>query len=189
MNTIKKIIAALALTTLPMQAALAQDTTTDQEFPVGETVEPQVGQPYVTQTIDDWSIRCVKSEGAEDPCHLYQLVKDDQGFPVSEVAIFKLPDGGQAVAGATIITPLGTLLTQMLVLSVDGGAPKRYPFQWCTEVGCFARLGFTADELASLKSGTRVAVTINSIQVPGQPITVMMSLNGFTSAYEQIKPQ
>lgn len=189
MKNARKLLAALALAMLPATAGFAQDTTTDQEFPVGETVEPQVGQPYITETIDDWSIRCVKSEGAEDPCHLYQLVKDDQGFPVTEVAIFKLPDGGQAVSGATIITPLGTLLTQMLVLSIDGGAPKRYPFQWCTEVGCFARLGFTADELASLKSGTRVAITINSIQVPGQPITVMMSLNGFTAAYDKVKAQ
>lgn len=189
MKNVNVFIAAAALAVLPFQAVLAQESGTDQEFPVGETVEPQVGQPYITETIDDWSIRCVKTEGAEDPCHLYQLVKDDKGFPVTEVAIFKLPDGGQAVSGATIITPLGTLLTQMLVLSIDGGAPKRYPFQWCTEVGCFARLGFTAEELGNLKSGTRVAITINSVQVPNQPITVMMSLAGFTAAYDKVKAQ
>lgn len=192
------VFAAAALVIAGMGAlphgARAQQTqqapaASDQQFPVGETVEPQVGQPYVTESIGDWAIRCVKTQDGNDPCHLYQLIKDDQGYPVSEVAIFKLPEGGQAVSGATIITPLGTMLTNMLVLSIDGSAPKRYPFQWCTEVGCFSRLGFTADELKSIKAGNRIAMTFASIQIPGTPITVMVSLKGFTEAYDKIQPQ
>ena len=50
-------------------------------------------------------------------------------------------------AGATIITPLETLLTQQITLQVDTAQPKRYPFSWCSPIGCVSRVGFTQAEI------------------------------------------
>ena len=44
-----------------------------------------------------------------------------------------LAEGAEAVAGATVLTPLETLLTQMVTLTIDGGKAKRYPFTWCDQ--------------------------------------------------------
>ena len=71
----------------------------------------------------------------DDPCQLYQLLEDDLGNAVSEITLFKLDTGGQAVAGATIIVPLETLLTEQLKLRVDESSARIYPFTFCTSVG------------------------------------------------------
>ncbi len=60
---------------------------------------------------EEWEQRCIRTESGADPCQLYQLLKDDQGKSVAEFTIFGLPAGWPAVAGATIIVPLETLLT------------------------------------------------------------------------------
>ena len=53
-----------------------------------------------------------------------------------------LPQGEEAEAGVTIITPLETLLTEQIVMRVDEAQPERYPFTFCAAVGCVARIGF-----------------------------------------------
>ena len=72
-------------------------------------------------------------------------------------------DAPQAAAGATIIVPLETLLTAGLRFGIDAAEPKVYPFTFCAQIGCVARIGFTADELASFKKGAKGVLTI----VPG----------------------
>ena len=95
--------------------------------PEGEAGEPQIGQTYVAEKHGDWQLRCVKSDGEKDPCQLYQLLLDGEGNSVAEFSIFNLPEGQQAVAGATVVTPLETLLTAELRLRVDEGQVRRYP--------------------------------------------------------------
>ena len=152
---------ALALALLAAAPAFAQETT-PAPAPDTETTAPApadaaaaapqaaaptgngVGEPYVSETFEAWELRCVRTEDGSDPCQLYQLLKDKEtAKPVAEISLLALPEGGEAVAGATIIVPLETLLTQQLNITVDKGKTKRYPFTFCAEVGCVARVGFT----------------------------------------------
>ena len=48
------------------------------------------------------------------------------------------------MAGVTVVTPLGTLLTAGVVVQVDTGEQRQYPFAWCSQVGCFARFGLAS---------------------------------------------
>lgn len=158
------------------------------ELSLGEEVRtgPQVGDTYIRDTYGDWELRCVKTEDDRDPCQLYQLLADETGNAVAEINLFGLQDGGQAAAGATIITPLETLLTQQITLSVDGGAGKRYPFTWCAQIGCVARVGFTQAEVDGFKRGAKGTLVIVPVAAPDQQVVLTVSLSGFTAGFDAV---
>ena len=99
------------------------------------------------------------------------------------MALFRLPADGKAIAGATVTVPLETLLTAQLTISVDGGKGKRYPFSFCTPIGCIARIGFTAEDIATFKKGAKATVTLVPAPAPDQKVELDMSLSGFTNGY------
>jgi invasion protein IalB len=149
-----------------------------------ETPADGPGTMYVEATHGDWEQRCFRTEDGSNPCQLYQLLKDAEGNAVAEISMFDLPDGGQAVAGASIVAPLETLLTESLRLKIDTGAAKVYPFTWCAPIGCIARVGFTAEEVAQFKAGAKAVVTIVPVVAPDQTVDLDLSLVGFTAGYD-----
>jgi invasion protein IalB len=174
----------------PATEAPAADAPANSEgagaLSMGSSTEPQVGQLYVKGEFGDWDLRCVRTESGNDPCQLYQLLNDAEGNSVAEVSLFDLRDQGPAAAGATIITPLETLLTEQLRLGIDAAAPKAYPFSFCSQVGCFSRLGFTAEEVDALRAGSSAKITIVPAAAPGQVVELTMSLSGFTAGFEAV---
>ncbi|WP_457647284.1 invasion associated locus B family protein [Profundibacter sp.] len=152
------------------------------------TEERGPGTTYVKDRFEAWELRCVRVEdGQKEPCHLFQLMQDDKGVPIAEMNIIALPKGQQAAAGATIVTPLETLLTKQLTLEVDGGAKKRYPFTWCGNVGCYSRVGFTNGDIAAFKRGAKATLTIVPVFAPDETISVTLSLAGFTAGYKALQ--
>ena len=170
--------------------AQPETASEDGDLSLGEPAGPQVGELYVRDTFRDWAVRCVKApEGQADECNMYQLLQNAEGVAVSEVNLFPLAPGQTAVAGATIVVPLETLLTQQLTLAIDGRLPRRYPFAFCNRTGCVARMGFTQDEVDSMKSGSSAAVTIVPAVAPDQTVEVQMSLAGFTAAFDALSAE
>ncbi len=147
-----------------------------------------VGSTYVAANFEAWEQRCVRTEAGIDPCQLYMLLKDEQGNAVAEFTMFGLPEGaeGPAVAGATFIAPLETLLTAGMMLQIDTAKPKAYPFTFCAQIGCVSRLGFTAEEVAQMKSGANAVITIVPFVAPDQKVTLTLSLKGFTAGLEAV---
>ena len=145
------------------------------------------GRRYEREVYGDWQVRCVKTESGQDPCQLYQLLSDGQGNSVAEFSIFNLPEGQQAMAGATVITPLETLLTAELRIQVDDGQVRRYPYSYCSQVGCFARVGFTAGEVDAFKAGNAGKVVIVPAAAPDQNVALTLSLTGFTAAWNALQ--
>lgn len=206
MSQVLKLILATALTGwVATSAAQAQDTATETpateteapadggSLPTGMSMGQEVvdenapGTTYVREEHGDWELRCIRvPEGQQEPCRLYQLLKDGEGNAVAEINLSDLPEGQQAAAGATIVTPLETLLTQQLTLSVDGGPTKRYPFTWCSEVGCFARVGLSGADVAGFKRGASASITIVPMIAPDQKVVLTMSLSGFTAGYDAV---
>lgn len=175
-------------TTTPATGTEAVTTDADLSkagISLGEEVDA-VGTTYIKDTIGDWQLSCVRSGLVADPCQLYQLMKDDQGNSVAEINMFNLPKGAQAAAGASIVTPLETLLTQQITMRVDAGQAKRYPFTLCATVGCIARVGFTEAELASFRKGNKATLVIVPAMLPDEQVEITMSLKGFTAAYEAV---
>ncbi|WP_299041958.1 invasion associated locus B family protein [uncultured Tateyamaria sp.] len=158
----------------------------EDQLSLGEDASlPQVGDTYTAETNGAWELRCIKTEEGEDPCQMYQLMSDAEGTPVAEISIFRLPEGGRAVAGATIIVPLETSLPQQLTMAVDGGQARRYPFAFCNPIGCYSRVGLVAEEVAQFRRGASATLTIVPALAPDQKVELDMSLSGFTASFDK----
>jgi invasion protein IalB len=152
----------------------------------GAPTENQPGQAYLAEEHGDWELRCVKVEQGPEPCQLYQVLTDQNGGAVAEIVVFPLPEGQEAVAGALITTPLETLLTQQITVVIDDGEGRRYPFSFCTEQGCVARLGLTPSDLDALRRGSEARVRIVPARAPDQEVMLSASLSGFTAGFEAV---
>ena len=153
---------------------------------MGKPAIPPAPEPYIKSTHGDWQLRCIRASDGSDPCELYQLLKDAKGNSVAEVTMLGLPDGGQAVAGVTIIVPLETLLTKELTIAIDANPAKHYPFTFCAAIGCFARIGLTGDEIATMKKGNKATVSVVPVAAPDKVVSVDISLKGFTDAFTAV---
>lgn len=158
----------------------------DDGLATGEELQP-VGETYILSEHGDWDVRCIRApEGQRDPCQMYQLLEDQGGNSVAEINMFNLPQDDNLAAGATIVTPLETLLTEQLVLSVDGGTAKVYPFRFCSPIGCFSRVGFSEGEVATFKRGNEAKIIVVPNAAPDQQVVLTVSLTGFTAAYDGV---
>ncbi len=173
-----------ALCVLAPVSAFAQ-TTAESQLSLGEDAD-EVGKPYTREVTEDWEMRCIRVEEGEEPCQMYQMMDDGQGAPVAEISVFRLPEGGKAVAGATLIVPLETSLTDQLRISIDGDKARRYPFAFCNPIGCYVRLGLTAEDIASFKRGNAATITIVPALAPDQKVDLDLSLKGFTASFDAV---
>ncbi|MCZ4366501.1 invasion associated locus B family protein [Sulfitobacter dubius] len=160
----------------------------EEQLSLGEDADkdPELGKPYTKKEIGSWEMRCIKTEEEVDPCQMYQLLADGEGAPVAEVSLFRLPDGGQAKAGATVVVPLETALPAQLTLSVDGGKARRYPYAFCNPVGCYVRMGLTDADIGAFKRGKEAVLTIVPALAPDQEVKLTLSLDGFTAGYDEV---
>ena len=197
------LVAALALALTFASPASAQDAAGDTadetpaptspggDLTTGQSVGQALGggpEIYVREEHGDWEIRCLKApEGQDDPCQLYQRLADQQGNPTADVNFFDLPDGNEIVAGATVLTPLQTLLTAQVTMTVDGGQPRRYPYSFCDTTGCYSRMGFTAEDIAAFKRGAKATLIVVPALAPDQRAELTMSLTGFTAGMAAIE--
>ena len=183
-------VCALALPSLAMAQTTdgSETSTIENQLSLGEDAnkDPEIGKPYTAEVIGDWEMRCIKTEEGDDPCQMYQLLDDGQGAPVAEVSLFRLPEGGKAEAGATIIVPLETALPQQLTISVDGGRARRYPYAFCNSLGCYVRLGLTTEDIDTFKRGNQAVISIVPALAPDQLVRLSLSLSGFTASYGKV---
>lgn len=187
---IRQFTIAAALLSFAMSAPLAAQaqmaTQPGGDLAIGEDV-PAVTplQPDVrVEKVGDWDVQCSDANGITS-CQIYQLLNDTVGNPISEVVLFPLFNQLPAVAGATVLVPLETLLTAQLTVSIDGQAAKRYPFSFCNTVGCYARLGLTQEDLDTYRKGDTAVFSIIPALAPDQVVTITVSLGGFNAAFEK----
>ncbi|RPE71451.1 invasion protein IalB [Pacificibacter maritimus] len=186
--------AAVAALTLSMPfSAAAQEATKETDaaaagLSTGTPVEgePKYGSTYTLEEHGDWEIRCILTPDEQtDPCNLYQLLTDEDENPVAEFSLFHL-GAGEVEAAATVVTPLETLLTGQITLAVDGANARRYPFSFCTPMGCNARLGLTKADVDSFKKGNTATVSMVPLGAPDVLVDLDVSLTGFTAGFAKV---
>ncbi|MEP4038746.1 invasion associated locus B family protein [Pseudophaeobacter sp.] len=170
--------------------AEASESTADQMLDLGQPVDagtPQLGDRYAKETHGDWDLACIKTDTETDPCSLLQILTDPNGNPMAEVSLFRIDQpGGQAVAGATIIVPLETLLPAALTISVDGAPGKRYNYSFCNPLGCVAQIGLTQADIDTFKAGGEATLSLRPAPAPDQLVEMKMSLKGFTAGFNVV---
>lgn len=183
--------APLAAQDAPAQTTVPEAQTTEAPAEAGLDMgtpadggELQPGQFYIREEFGDWGMRCMMVPDQPDPCELYQLLLGADDNPVAELTVFPLPAGGQAVAGATVVAPLETLLTERITITVDGQTPLQYEFSYCNRAGCIARLGLTQREVDAFKRGNTATLRIVPAADPETPFDLPISLRGFTAGIE-----
>ena len=190
-------LAALAAAPLTAQQATTEDTAQEQpaapsggeaQLDLGQPVTegPQVGERYSKEKFGDWDLACIKTEGDTDPCSLLQVILDQNQNPIAEISLFRISGGQQAVAGATVIVPLETLLPAQLTLSVDGGPAKRYNYTFCNPIGCVAQIGFTQTDVDAFKRGSKAKMSLRPAPAPDQVVDLEVSLTGFTAGFDAV---
>lgn len=172
------------------EAATSEPNSEDQTFPVAKDPENQIGVEYLKEAHGAWKIICIRAaEGKTENCRMYQLLKDDTDSAVAEISILKLEKAAQAAAGVNFITPLGTLLTAQASMRIDSGKVKRYPYNWCEKQGCITRFGLTVAELDNLKKGSKAVMSITAVAAPKAPLSLDLSLTGFTAAWKALNTE
>lgn len=146
--------------------------------------EVQEDPSYIKATYDDWQMKCFRTGTEEDLCQMYQLLTEQAGNPVAEFSLYRLPKGAPVAAGATIAVPLGTLLSEEIKISIDGGKAKSYSYSFCSMAGCFARIGLAQADVDALKRGVKATLEIVPAQAPDQKVKIDVSLKGFTAAFD-----
>ena len=171
--------------TSPNDAPASDAPSLDLGQPVAN--EPRLGERYAKETHGDWDLACVKTEAEQDPCSLLQIVLDEQNNPMAEMSLFRLEqEGSPAVAGATVIVPLETLLPGGLTISVDGAPAKRYGYSFCNPLGCVSQIGLTQEDIDAYRRGSEAIMTLRPAPAPDQVITMKLSLKGFTAGYKVV---
>jgi invasion protein IalB len=178
----------VTLRSLILAAAFALTASLSSGSPsLAQNATGASGQPYLKETHGTWQVQCLLIETGGERCQLYQQLNASPGNPVGEINVFPLPSGQGAPAGAVIIVPLETLLTSELDFEISGIENKRYPFAWCSNVGCVARIAITSEELGAMKLSTLATITITSIRAPKTPLKLTVSLQGFTAGFNAMQ--
>ena len=190
-NNMKRLSFLTGLTlslALGAGVAVAQETTTagtDETISLGQEVQPAdgPGTVYVGDEFGDWTMRCTRAAEGPDQCNLYQLLFDDEQNAVAEITLIDFKGSEAIPLVGTIGVPLQTLLSKNLQISVDGGNPKAYPYTFCNAAGCYARVGFSEEDLARFKRGNAGQISLVPLAAPDRTVQVSFSLAGFTAGY------
>ena len=147
------------------------------------------GEIYLAGNKGDWNVRCITGNpGDIDKCEMQQLIYLNENTPIADISIFKLNPGEIAVAAANVMVPLETLLTKKFRVAFSEDNVKEFPYSFCNNNGCLIRMGLKKEDVEAMKKGSASKLSITHISDPNATINLNLSLEGFTAAYEVIKP-
>lgn len=147
------------------------------------------GEIYLAGNKGDWNVRCITGNLREtDKCEIQQLLFLNENTPVADISIFKLPEGERPIAAANVMVPLETLLTKKFRFAFSEELVKEFPYSFCNQNGCLVRMGLLEEDIEAMKKGSASELSITHISSPEASINLRLSLNGFTAAFDTIKP-
>ena len=100
----------------------------------------------------------------------------------------KLPDGEIAVAAANVMVPLETLLTKNFRFAFSDKIVKEFEYSFCNRNGCLVRMGLLEEDITAMKKVSSSQLSITHISRPEATINLSLSLDGFTAAFDALKP-
>jgi invasion protein IalB len=144
------------------------------------------GQKQVlAATHGSWEVHCL--EGTET-CAMQQVGNTSEGERALLVTVQRLAgvesEGRAVPAAITVTMPMGVLIPYGVRVRVDQGNMAQVPLLRCLPEGCVARAPMAEEAINELKRGSTATFAI-FLQ---EEVLVDISLNGFTAAYDALKP-
>jgi invasion protein IalB len=118
--------------------------------------------------------------GAKQVCVIAKDGRIENGMPVVAVAVIEPEGAPQKILRITV--PPGMHLQHGTRLIVDQGQPATAPYVTCFPNGCMADYEATPDLISRMKKGQQV--TVQAINMNGQPLSLPLPLVDFAKAYD-----
>lgn len=139
------------------------------------------GATSLQEAHGDWTVTCALVD-SKKACGLSQAVGNQEGVQLVAVELSSM-DGVRAEG--MMMTAFGLRLADGVTLGIDGqGLTKALPFFTCLQAGCLVPLTLDEVALSAMRLGKSLEVTAVNSQ-SGQPVTIPLSLAGFTAAYNR----
>lgn len=139
-------------------------------------------QPDV-KMVGDWAVRCFPVS-SPSPCDMYQELGDKNTHQrILSISIAYVPSVDRN--GIVISVPLEVSIPKGLVIQTDNFTSPTLKYRRCDRSGCYVEMPMDAASIASLsKSGPDAHIKIAADS--GKEFNLTFSLNGFSSAYDQM---
>lgn len=159
------------------QQAQQQPAPQQGGAPSGPTVvavKPEPSQP-------DWTKVCGKDPGSgKEICYTTRDFVSDQGQPVLAVAVYDVK--GEPAKMIRFLLPLGLLIQPGVRVQIDQGQGTEGRFALCFPNGCFVEVPAKDTDIAALKKGTNLNVSVQN-QV-ANVVTFQVPLAGFAKGFD-----
>lgn len=174
-------LSTCVFTGLLLTGALAGPATA-QEAPKAEA--PKAEAPKADKPVNAWTVNCASgANGGALECQMSQnLTESKTGQRVLTVTIRKQPkDGAMAML---LALPHGLFIPSGASYQIDAGQKNTVAIQTSDQNGAYAAVPLNADLIGALKTGTNLNIGMES--VTRSPVTIPVSLNGFTAAIDKL---
>lgn len=133
--------------------------------------------------VGDWAVRCFPIS-SPSPCDMYQELADKETRQrVLAISIAYVPSLDRN--GIIISVPLEVALQKGLVIQTSSFTSPTLKYRRCDRNGCYVEMPMDAASISSLaKSGKDADIKIAADG--GKEFSLKFSLNGFSSAYDQM---
>jgi invasion protein IalB len=149
------------------------------------SAQQQAVEQELRTTHGDWEIHCVKGT---DTCAMQQIGETAEGQRAMLVTIQRLAgvqaEGQDVPAAITVSTPIGILIPYGVRVRIDDGNVAPVPLLRCLPESCAARAPLAQQAIDMFKKGSKATVGFY-LQ---NEVLIDISLNGFTAAYNDLKP-
>jgi invasion protein IalB len=172
-----------AIAQQPVRPAPAQHPAPPPAHLPAQTDVPQ----QTTATYGDWVVQCAvnNSPSSQPVCDMAQVTQlQGKNLPFSRVSIAR-PDKGQLVR-LIVQVPVNVSFNANVHLQTGDDDPGVVaPFARCTPNGCFADFDIKDDVLKKFRAATG-ASKLSFADAGGHDISVPLSFNGFSQAYDAL---
>ena len=164
--------------------------------PAGQTAGQPAAAPKQSAEIikkhDDWTLTCEKKAVPQPdgttkrPCAMLQSTQHTERKNVSlTLVLIKGMKDGKPNTMMRVIAPIGVFLPTGVALEIDGAAVGRVPFTRCLPQVCIAFAEASPPTLSKMRKGGKANFII--YEAPGLGMTLELSLNGFTAAWNHLQ--
>lgn len=131
---------------------------------------------------NDWQLNCADLEN-QVRCAISQTQVNQNRQRVLSLELTSV-DGGNTLKGSLVL-PFGLALGQGVIYNIDDGDfSNQQSIRTCLPFGCLVDLNFNQEKIAAFKAGSKLYILAKSDS--GQPLSLTISLNGFTGAFKRL---